>query len=266
VFPAREGGCPCSKHSEPFLTPGHACRRSRPRPMSAKCSRTLSGATISIVSANPANCRANHQPERVHRPRRGAPVTPAVVQFDLDTIDDRVLERLEMLRWRGLRMVPSRRVPDDGPGGSFGVGAKGRREGAHQLADRGPHLGGGGTGPGDEEERPGLVSGEPAQIGPCATDRLPPSPGGRAGSTRGHRPWRGPRGPGGPCARSPRALPRDRRRSPDPWPAGRGGQRRGGRRARVESAAQSGQKMASFVAQHGVSPQANAGTGRQKGR
>ncbi len=186
------------------------------------------------------------EPERMHRPRRGASVASAVAQVDLDPVDDGALERLEMRRGRGLRVVPSRRVPDHGPGRRLGVGTEGGREGADQLAQSGPHLGGGGTGPGDEEERPGLVRGEPAQVRPGPADELPPSATAGLGVHGDACHGEALRGPGGPCARSPRAPRPARPRSPAPSPGGRGGRRRGDRRAWAQFRSKSGQKMASL--------------------
>ena len=64
---------------------------------------------------------------------------------------------------------------DDRTGGGLGVLAEGRREGLHELAQGRPDLGRGVGRPGDQEERPGLVGGQAAQVGACPADQLPPA-------------------------------------------------------------------------------------------
>ena len=102
-----------------------------------------------------------------------APVPTAVVQLDLHTFDHGALERFEMVGRRGHRVVPARGVMDDRSGGGLGVLAEGRREGVHQLAESRPDLGCGAGRAGDEEERAGLVGGQPAQVGSGPADQLP---------------------------------------------------------------------------------------------
>ena len=109
----------------------------------------------------------------MHGARRGAPVPTPVVQLDLHAFDDGALERLEMVGRGGHGVVPAGGVVHDRTGGRLGVVAEGHREGVHELAQGRPDLGCGAGGPGDEEERAGLVGGQPAQVRPGAADQLP---------------------------------------------------------------------------------------------
>ncbi len=45
----------------------------------------------------------------------------------------------------------------------------------HELAQRGADRRGGGVGPGKQEERPGLVRGQTAEVGAGPADELPPA-------------------------------------------------------------------------------------------
>ena len=88
----------------------------------------------------------------------------------------------------------------------LGLGPEALGQGAHELAERGPHVRGGRRrGPGDEEQRPGLGGAEPAEVGPPAAGQPPAAAPPLHGVDRQAGRSRAPRGPAGPSARTPRA-------------------------------------------------------------
>ena len=115
------------------------------------------------------------EPERIHGARRGTPVPSPVVHLDPDSLNDGALQRVEVVRRSRHAVVPSGRVEHDRAGRCFGVVAEGRRQGLHELAQRGPDFGCGAGRSGDQEERPRLVGGQAAEVRPRPADQLPAS-------------------------------------------------------------------------------------------
>ena len=85
-----------------------------------------------------------------------------------------MLEHLEVIGRDGFSVVPRSGVAHHCARRRLGVEAERGRQRAHELAQRRPHLRGGRRRAGDEEQRPGLVRSEAAQVRAGAADQLPP--------------------------------------------------------------------------------------------
>ena len=153
------------------------------------------------------------------------------------------------------RLVPARRIDDDGARRRLRRVPERLGQRPHQLAQRRPHLGRGRRRrAGHEEQGPGLGGVEPAEIGaaaarPAASRRCDPG-----GSRPARRPSRAPRGRAGRCAPTPRARRPPRPPSPGRAPGASGGWPPADRRARLHGGSRTGQGMTGSRASFGGTP------------
>ena len=104
----------------------------------------------------------------------GLPVPRGVPQAHASTLHDRGLEHGQQFGALGRRTPPLAGVDHDRLGGSGGIRSEALGQGSHELAQRRLRVGVDGCrGPHEQEQRPRLGAGEPAEIGARTAEQLP---------------------------------------------------------------------------------------------